>query len=62
MTQINTLKECQRCSEVSKANSKDPIGSAVSYDQCLFIKLSEPWSENAVYEHPQLGKIHINDL
>ncbi|NCJ08651.1 sucrase ferredoxin [Synechococcales cyanobacterium C] len=58
MTQINTLKKCRLCSEVSKANGEDPIGSAGTYDHFLLIELPEPWSEQAVYQHPQLGIAH----
>ncbi|WP_317134653.1 sucrase ferredoxin [Leptolyngbya sp. 7M] len=58
MTQIDIIKECRFCSEVSKANGEDPIGSAGTYGQFLFVEMPEPWSANAVYEHPQLGVIH----
>ncbi|MGJ3251640.1 MAG: sucrase ferredoxin [Elainellaceae cyanobacterium] len=58
MTQIDITKDCRLCCEVSKANGEDPIGSAVKYDQFLFIEFPEPWFKNFVYEHPQLGVIH----
>lgn len=58
MTQIDIIKACRLCSEVSKANGEDPIGSAGTYDHFLFVEMPEPWSKNFVYEHPQLGVIH----
>lgn len=58
MTQIDIIKECRLCSEVSKANGEDPIGCAGNYDHFLFAEMPEPWSEQAVYEHPQLGVVH----
>lgn len=58
MTQIDIIKECQLCSEISKANGEDLIGSAGNYDHFLFFEMPEPWSENFVYQHPQLGVIH----
>jgi hypothetical protein len=58
MTQMDIIKECQFCSQVSKTNGEDPIGSAGTYDHFLFVELPEPWSANAVYEHLQLGVIH----
>jgi hypothetical protein len=58
MTQIDIIKECRLCSEVSQANGEDPIGAAGNYDHFLFVEMPEPWSKNFVYEHPQLGVIH----
>jgi len=58
MTQIDIIKECQLCSEVSKANGEGPIGSAGTYDHFLFVEMPEPWPKNFVYEHPQLGTLH----
>ncbi|MBE9190264.1 sucrase ferredoxin [Gloeocapsopsis crepidinum LEGE 06123] len=58
MTQIDIIKECQICSEVSQANGEDLIGSAGNYDHFLFVEMAEPWARNFVYEHPQLGAIY----
>jgi hypothetical protein len=58
MIQTDAFQGCKLCSEVSKANGEDPIGSAGNYDHFLFIETPEPWTKDAVYEHPQLGVIH----
>lgn len=44
MTQTDMMKECQFCSEVSKANGEDPIGTAGTYDAFLLIEAMPPWS------------------
>jgi len=58
MTQIDIIKECQICSEVSQANGEALIGSAGNYNHFLFVEMAEPWARNFVYEHPQLGAIY----
>ncbi|MEL7523225.1 MAG: sucrase ferredoxin, partial [Cyanobacteria bacterium J06553_1] len=37
---------CQYCSVTSKANGEDPIGTAVSARQWLFIEVPQPWAKN----------------
>ncbi|MEL6138262.1 MAG: sucrase ferredoxin [Cyanobacteria bacterium J06626_23] len=37
---------CRYCSVVSKANGEDPIGTAVTADQWLFIEVPLPWAKN----------------
>ena len=62
MTQLyqttkNTLTECRFCSEVSKANGEDPIGTASTCDHWLIIEIAQPWSEQAFMENPQLKPV-----
>ncbi|MEL7523883.1 MAG: hypothetical protein AAGJ80_20060, partial [Cyanobacteria bacterium J06553_1] len=37
---------CQYCSVTSKANGEDPIGTAVTAQQWLFIEVPQPWAKN----------------
>ena len=37
---------CQYCSVTSKANGEDPIGTAVTAKQWLFIEVPQPWAKN----------------
>ncbi|MEM8505070.1 MAG: sucrase ferredoxin [Cyanobacteria bacterium P01_D01_bin.1] len=37
---------CQYCSITSKASGEDPIGTAVSAQQWLFIEVPQPWAKN----------------
>lgn len=34
------------CSDISKANGEDPIGTASSFDRCLLIELPKPWAND----------------
>lgn len=34
------------CSDISKANGEDPIGTASPFDYCLLIELPKPWANN----------------
>ncbi|MEL6453131.1 MAG: sucrase ferredoxin [Cyanobacteria bacterium J06623_5] len=37
---------CRYCSEVSRANGEDPIGTAITAQQWLFIEVPQPWAKN----------------
>ncbi|MEM9163674.1 MAG: sucrase ferredoxin, partial [Cyanobacteria bacterium P01_F01_bin.4] len=37
---------CRYCSVVSKANGEDPIGTAVTAAQWLFIEVPQPWAKD----------------
>ncbi|MEO1592801.1 MAG: sucrase ferredoxin [Cyanobacteria bacterium J06632_22] len=41
-----TDADCRYCSVVSKANGEDPIGTAVTADQWLFVEVPLPWAKN----------------
>ncbi|MEO0808096.1 MAG: sucrase ferredoxin [Cyanobacteria bacterium J06643_4] len=41
-----TTAACRYCSEVSQRNGEDPIGTAISAQQWLFIEVSQPWAKN----------------
>jgi hypothetical protein len=43
MSNSNLLTDCRFCSEFSKANREDPIGSAPTYDRFLLIETRPPW-------------------
>jgi hypothetical protein len=58
MTQAHLIKAYRFCCEISKANGEDPIGSAGNYAHLLLVEMPEPWPEDFVYDHPQLGVIH----
>ncbi|MEM9092409.1 MAG: sucrase ferredoxin [Cyanobacteria bacterium P01_F01_bin.53] len=45
MSPIQT-QACQYCSVASKANGEDPIGTAVTAQQWLFIEVPQPWAKN----------------
>lgn len=43
---------CQYCSVTSKANGEDPIGTAVTAQQWLFIEVPQPWAKNPWANQP----------
>ena len=52
-----TIK-CKFCSEVSKANGEDPIGTANATDGWLVMELPLPWTEERFHHDPLLKPIH----
>ncbi|AFZ33416.1 Sucraseferredoxin family protein (plasmid) [Gloeocapsa sp. PCC 7428] len=55
---ISTLpSECRFCSEVSRANGEDPIGSASYADHWLIMEIPQPWSPQLLAENPQTQPI-----
>ena len=60
MTTSPLTAECKFCSEVSKANGEDPIGSANPTHSWLVMELPLPWTEERFHEDPLLQ--HIHDL
>jgi len=44
---IHPTENNQLCALVSKANGEEPIGSAVSFEQCLVMELPLPWPRDA---------------
>ncbi|MBN4003629.1 sucrase ferredoxin [Nostoc sp. LPT] len=40
------IKDCRFCSQVSKANGEDPIGTAGTCDHWLIMEIPQPWPED----------------
>ena len=55
---VSLTTECQFCSEVSKANGEDPIGSANPASAWLVMEIPLPWTEERFHEDPFLQPIH----
>ena len=49
---------CKFCSEVSKTNGEDPIGSANPSDRWLVMELPLPWTEERFHHDPILHPLH----
>ncbi|NDJ17919.1 sucrase ferredoxin [Myxacorys almedinensis] len=58
MTANRSRNHCQFCSEISKANGHDPIGSAWQYDRWFIIEMPQPWERSSWQEHPILHPIY----
>lgn len=48
------LTDCRFCSEVSKNNGEDPIGTAGTYDRWLILELKQPWSPMMWVDDPRV--------
>lgn len=46
MTPDKTIQPCQYCSVTSRVSGEDPIGTAVTARQWLFIEVPQPWAKN----------------
>lgn len=53
----NSLTDCRFCSDVSKANGEDPIGTAGTCDHWLIFELAQPWSGNLWVDNPTVQPI-----
>lgn len=51
------LTDCRFCSEVSKSNGEDPIGTAGTYDHWLILELKQPWSPMMWVEDPRVKSL-----
>ncbi|MEO0536321.1 MAG: hypothetical protein AAF215_20905 [Cyanobacteria bacterium P01_A01_bin.123] len=58
MTASPLTAACKFCSEVSKANGEDPIGSANPTGNWLVMELPLPWTEERFHHDPILQPIH----
>lgn len=58
MTTSPLTIECKFCSEVSKANGEDPIGTANTTDGWMVMELPLPWTEERFHDDPLLKPIH----
>ena len=58
MTASPLTAECKFCSEVSKANGEDPIGSANPTGSWLVMELPLLWTEERFHHDPILQPIH----
>ncbi len=52
-----SLIECRFCSEVSKTNSEDPIGTAGTANHWLVIELPQPWTEQTFTQDPRIAPL-----
>ncbi|ERN41881.1 uncharacterized protein conserved in bacteria containing thioredoxin-like domain protein [Rubidibacter lacunae KORDI 51-2] len=50
MLEQENFSTCQFCSEVSKANGEDPIGTAATVDCWLVVEMAPPWTEKTFKE------------
>lgn len=53
----DNLADCRYCSQVSKANGVDPIGSAPKVDYWLMVEVPQPWPLAMFSENPMSGQI-----
>ena len=51
------VADCRYCSEVSKANGEDPIGSAPKVDHWLLLEIPQPWPGSMFSENPILQQV-----
>jgi len=58
MITIDTLEtDCRFCSQISKTNGEDPIGSAGTYDHWIIAEIPQPWTTTIWKEHPILAPV-----
>ena len=50
----DALTDCRYCSEVSKGNGEDPIGTARNTDYWLVMEFAPPWKEQIFKEDPRI--------
>ena len=53
----DTLADCRYCSQVSKVNGEDPIGSAPQVDHWLIVEIPQPWPIEMFKENPVISRI-----
>ncbi|MEO0828561.1 MAG: sucrase ferredoxin [Cyanobacteria bacterium J06642_9] len=57
MQTIDNVADCRYCSQVSKANGEDPIGSAPQVDHWLLVEVKQPWPTSMFTEHPVIAQV-----
>ncbi|MBD2432775.1 MULTISPECIES: sucrase ferredoxin [Fischerella] len=57
-TQLLTT-DCRFCSQISKANGEDPIGTATTCDHWLIMEFPQPWSQNLFQEDPRIQPLVV---
>ncbi|ESA33703.1 sucraseferredoxin family protein [Leptolyngbya sp. Heron Island J] len=50
----DALADCRFCSQVSKGNGEDPIGTAGTANHWLVMELPQPWTEQMFKEDPRI--------
>ena len=50
----DALTDCRYCSEVSKGNADDPIGTAGTAEHWLVMELAQPWKEQMFQKDPRI--------
>lgn len=53
----DVLTDCRFCSEVSKANGEDPIGTAGTANHWLVVELPQPWTEQTFKKDPRIAPL-----
>ena len=53
----DNLVDCRYCSQVSKANGEDPIGSAPQVDYWLIVEVPQPWPISMFEKNPVITQI-----
>ena len=51
------IDACRYCSDVSKANQEDPIGSAPTVDYWILVEFPQPWPTAMFTEHPLIKQM-----
>ena len=57
METLGKLSDCRYCSQVSKANGEDPIGSAPQVDYWLLVEIKPPWPMSMFEENPIISQV-----
>ncbi|MEL6381310.1 MAG: sucrase ferredoxin [Cyanobacteria bacterium J06626_18] len=55
--EVINIADCRYCSEVSKANQEDPIGSAPQVDYWILVEFPQPWPTAMFTENPLVKQI-----
>lgn len=53
----NDAADCRYCSQISKANGEDPIGSAPNVNHWLLVEVKRPWPTSMFREHPIINQV-----
>ncbi|NEQ31526.1 MAG: sucrase ferredoxin [Leptolyngbya sp. SIO4C5] len=54
---LDDVADCRYCSQVSKANGEDPVGSAQTVDYWLLVEVKQPWPKSMFAEHPLIAQV-----
>lgn len=54
---LGEVADCRYCSQVSKANGEDPVGSAPQVDYWLLVEIKQPWPMSMFTENPIIAQV-----
>lgn len=57
MELLDNVADCRYCSQVSKANGEDPIGSAPPVNYWLLVEVPQPWPTSMFTENPIIAQV-----